>query len=95
MHEPGATGHAPDVGRSPDDVDDTGGVMPLRGIVNRVMGAGRTAGGAGTRRGAGGGLGTGSGMGTGAAGTRGAGGRRSQDEAIGRGVRSVLSRFRR
>ena len=68
--------------------------MPLRGIVNRVMGAGRTAGGAGARRPAGGGLGTGTGMG---AGTRGgaAGGRRAQDEAIGRGVRGVLSRFRR
>jgi hypothetical protein len=69
--------------------------MPLRGIVNRVMGAGRTAGGAGTRRSAGGGLGAGTGMGTGAAGTGGTGGRRTQDEAIGRGVRSMLSRFRR
>ena len=67
--------------------------MPLRGIMNRVMGAGRATGGAGTRRPAGGGLGAGTG--TGAAGTGAAGGRRAQDEAIGRGVRSVLSRFRR
>ena len=65
--------------------------MPLRGIMNRVMGAGRAAGGTGTRRPAGGGLGTGAG----AAGTGAGGGRRAQDEAIGRGVRSVLSRFRR
>ncbi len=77
------------------DVNDTGGVMPLRGIVNRVMGAGRTAGGAGTRRRTGGGLGAGTGMGAGTTGTGAAGGRRAQDEAIGRGVRGVLSRFRR
>lgn len=61
--------------------------MPLRGIMNRVMGAGRATGGAGTRRTTGG---MGAGRTTGAG-----GGRRSQDEAIGRGVRSVLSRFRR
>jgi hypothetical protein len=66
--------------------------MPLRGIMNRVMGAGRAAGGARTRRPAGG-MGTGTGMGAGTTGA--AGGRRTQDEAIGRGVRSVLSRFRR
>ena len=67
--------------------------MPLRGIMNRVMGAGRAAGGARARRPAGGGMGTG--MGTGVGGTGAAGGRRTHDEAIGRGVRSMLSRFRR
>jgi hypothetical protein len=65
--------------------------MPLRGILNQVLGGRRRAVGArrpvgGTTGGVGGGMGT-----TGMAG----GGRRTQDEAIGRGVRTLLSRFRR
>ena len=63
----------------------------LMGMVNRFMGGRRAAGGGmGARRTAGGGMGATGGMGTGAG-----GGRRAQDEAIGRGVRGVLSRFRR
>ncbi len=58
----------------------------LKGIISSVVG------GASSRR-------RGAGTRTGTAGTTGtagaAGGRRSQDEAIGRGVRSLLSRFRR
>lgn len=57
--------------------------MALRSIVNRLVG------GAGRRRAHTGGAG-GPGVGGGAP-----GGRRSQDEAIGRGVRSLLSRLRR
>ncbi|GAB3996054.1 hypothetical protein [Nocardioides marmoraquaticus] len=58
--------------------------MALRGIVNRLIG------GAGGRRSAHTGGAGGPRVGAGAP-----GGRRSQDEAIGRGVRSLLSRLRR
>ncbi len=58
----------------------------LRGIMNRFLG-GRGA----TTRGTGVGTTTGGTTGT----TGAAGGRRTQDEAIGRGVRGLLSRFRR
>ena len=53
----------------------------LTQLVSRFAGGGRR-----TRRPAGGSMGTG---------TAGAGGTRAQDEAIGRGVRSLLGRFRR
>lgn len=57
----------------------------LTQLVSRFAGGGRR-----TRRPAGGS------MGTGTRGTPGAtGGTRAQDEAIGRGVRSLLGRFRR
>ena len=66
--------------------------MALRGILNQVMGGRRGA--AGGRRPAGG-MGTG-GVGGGVSrGGMGGGGRRTQDEAVGRGVRSLLGRFRR
>ncbi len=61
----------------------------LRGIMGRVMGSRGAAGGTGRRGTTGGGMGAG-GVG-GAGGARG----RGKDEAIGRGVRSVLGRFRR
>ena len=62
----------------------------LKGIINRVVGGGAAGRGRGTTGGATGGLG-------GTRGTTGgaASGRNSQDEAIGRGVRTLLSRFRR
>ncbi|HET7351374.1 MAG TPA: hypothetical protein VFJ28_10590 [Marmoricola sp.] len=64
--------------------------MPLRGILNQVLGGRRGA--VGTRRPVGGTTGgVGGGTTTGMAG----GGRRTQDEAIGRGVRTLLGRFRR
>jgi hypothetical protein len=64
--------------------------MALRGIVNRVIGGGRRGvGGAGRRTTTGG---MGGGMGTGPTGA--AGGRRTQDEAIGRGVRKLFRRVR-
>lgn len=62
----------------------------LRGIIGRVAGGaagGRRAGGVGGRP-TGGGVGGVGGVGGGTA-----GGRRSSDEAIGRGVRGLLSRF--
>jgi hypothetical protein len=59
----------------------------LRTIVNRALGA-RSSGMRGTTNPAGGGLG-GTRRGAGAA-----GGRSAQDEAIGRGVRGLLRRFR-
>ena len=62
----------------------------LKGIINRVVGGGAAGRGRGTTGGTGGGLGGA----TGGAG-RARGGRSSQDEAIGRGVRTLLSRFRR
>lgn len=61
----------------------------LKGIINRVVGGGAAGRGRGTTGGTGG-LGGTRGT-TGGAG----GGRSSQDEAIGRGVRTLLSRFRR
>jgi hypothetical protein len=62
--------------------------MALRGIMNRVIGGRRGAGGVG---GVGGRRATG-GMGTRPTGA--AGGRRTQDEAIGRGVRKLFRRVR-
>jgi hypothetical protein len=62
--------------------------MAIRGIVNRVIGGRGAAGGVGGRRTTTGGVG--GGMGTG---RRGAGGR-TQDEAIGRGVRKLFRRVR-
>lgn len=71
----------------------------VRGILGKVMSARGAAGGTGRRGTTGGGLGTGGGMGSGMGSGMGRGtggsGQRGQDEAIGRGVRSVLSRFRR
>ena len=64
--------------------------MALRGIVNRFMGGRRPAGGVGGRRTTTGGMGPS--MGAGATGTT--GGRRTQDEAIGRGVRKLFRRVR-
>lgn len=63
------------------------------GMLNQVVS--RVAGGA-RRTSRGGGLGGGVGTGGMAAGraTRGGAGRRTQDEAIGRGVRGLLRRFR-
>jgi len=63
--------------------------MALRGIVNRFIGGRGAAGGVGGRRTTGG---VGGGMGTGRAGA-GRGGR-TQDEAIGRGVRKLFRRVR-
>lgn len=67
----------------------------VRGILGKVMSARGAAGGTGRRGTTGGGLGTGGGMGSGMGRGTGGSGQRGQDEAIGRGVRSVLSRFRR
>ena len=65
--------------------------MALRGIVNRVLGGGRRGvGGVGGGRTTPGG--TGPGMGAGPTGS--AGGRRTQDEAIGRGVKKLFRRVR-
>jgi hypothetical protein len=66
--------------------------MPLRGILNQVLGGRRGA--VGARRPVGGTTTGGVGGGMGTTGMAG-GGRRTQDEAIGRGVRSLLGRFRR
>ena len=67
----------------------------LKGIISSVVGGAANS----RRRGTAGGTGatgaTGGGLAGGGAGRGAGGGRRSQDEAIGRGVRSVLSRFRR
>jgi hypothetical protein len=63
-------------------------MVNIRGIANQFMRGRGAAGGGVARRPAGGtGTGVGGGMGTGAA-----GGRRTQDEAIGRGVRKLLGR---
>jgi len=66
--------------------------MALRGILNQFMGGRRGT--AGGRRSAGGMGAGGVGGGVGSRGM-GAGGRRPQDEAVGRGVRTLLGRFRR
>jgi hypothetical protein len=65
-------------------------MVNIRSIANQFMKGGRGAGGAGGtgRRSAGGGMGGG----VGGTGTGGAGGRRTQDEAIGRGIRKLLGR---
>jgi hypothetical protein len=60
-------------------------MVNIRGIANQFMRSRGAAGGVGRRPA--GGTGTGGGVGTGAA-----GGRRTQDEAIGRGVRKLLGR---
>jgi hypothetical protein len=63
-------------------------MVNIRSIANQFMkGGGRGAGGTG-RRSAGGGMGGG----VGGTGTGGTGGRRTQDEAIGRGIRKLLGR---
>ena len=63
-------------------------MVNIRGIANQFMRSRGAAGGGVGRRPAGGGMG--GGMGTGAAGGRG----RTQDEAIGRGVRKLLGKRR-
>lgn len=64
-------------------------MVNIRGIANQFMRSRGAAGGGAGRRPAGGmGTGVGGGMGT----TGAAGGRRTQDEAIGRGIRKLLGR---
>ena len=66
-------------------------MVNIRGIANQFMRGRGAAGGVG-RRPAAGGMGGGVGRGMGTTGTAGTGGRRTQDEAIGRGVRKLLGR---